>query len=96
MNDNVLVVEQDRKEWILEKLRDPNENVTVVFTKKDGSERVLKCTLSESQIPADKHPKTNEGGAVAKKSDEAQAVFDTEIGEWRSFRWDSIKNVEVA
>ena len=92
MSDNVFVVEEEGKTWLLGCLRNPEEKVSVTFTKKDGSERVLNCTLAESRIPADKAPKE---GAAAKKSDEAQAVFDTDIGEWRSFRWDSVKSVTV-
>lgn len=92
MSDNPLTVEQEGKDWLLGCLRNPKEKVSVTFTKKDGTERVLNCTLAESRIPADKAPKE---GAAAKKSDEAQAVFDTDIGEWRSFRWDSVKEIKV-
>lgn len=92
MSDNPLTVEQEGKDWLLGCLHNPKEKVSVTFTKKDGTERVLNCTLAESRIPADKAPKE---GAAAKKSDEAQAVFDTDIGEWRSFRWDSVKEIKV-
>jgi hypothetical protein len=69
------------------------DTVRITFTKKDGTERVLLGTLKSDAIPADKQPK--EGTKPAKTSDDAQAVFDTTIGEWRSFRWDSVKLVEV-
>jgi hypothetical protein len=65
--------------------------VEVVFTKKDGTERAMKCTLNESTIPSDKLPKNKE----TKFSDDALRVFDTQIAEWRSFRWDSIKTVNL-
>ena len=32
-------------------------DLTVVFTKKDGSKREMLCTLSEAKIPEDKLPK---------------------------------------
>ena len=64
--------------------------VTVTFTKKDGTERQMHCTLSESRIPTDKQPKTQQS---ASDSGSALRVFDTDKGEWRSFRWDSITNV---
>lgn len=66
------------------------EIVTLTFAKKDGSERIMKCTLNESKIPAEKAPK-NSGKAV---NSEILPVFDVEKSDWRSFRWDSIKKVE--
>ena len=63
--------------------------VTVTFTKKDGSEREMVCTLSEDRIPPEKLPK----GSGKAKSDESLAVFDVEKEEWRSFRWDSIVTI---
>jgi hypothetical protein len=69
-------------------LRD--EKVTIVFTKKDGTERKMVCTLAESKIPSEKSPKnTGKTG-----SDDAIAVFDLDKTEWRSFRWDSVKKIE--
>ena len=61
----------------------------VTFTKKDGTERKMRCTLLEQAIPEDKRPKT-EGSSF---TDEAVRVFDMEKQEWRAFRFDSIKNV---
>jgi hypothetical protein len=76
------------RDWLRGLLRD--EKVTIVFTKKDGSERKMLCTLAESKIPSEKSPK-NTGKS---QSDEAIAVFDLEKTEWRSFRWDSVKKIE--
>ena len=76
------------REWLRGLLR--SEKVTVLFTKKDGSERKLICTLKEDKIPSEKVPK-NTGKA---KSDEAIAVFDIESQDWRSFRFDSVKKIE--
>lgn len=63
--------------------------VTVTFVKKDGSERTMKCTLMESKIPKESLPKNS--GRV--KNDDVQAVFDVSLNEWRSFRYDSVKEV---
>ena len=68
--------------------------VFVTFTKKDGTERVMAATLNQNAIPADKMPKVSES-ATNTKSESAQRVFDTEINEWRSFRWDSVKGIEA-
>ena len=74
-----------------ELLRTDKNGVNVVFTKKDGTERAMLCTLVESKIPGDKQPKTpTETGSTA---GQAVRVFDIDKGEWRSFRWDSVKTI---
>jgi hypothetical protein len=75
------------KDWLLGLLR--SEIVELKFTKKDGTERIMKCTLSEQKIPSENTPK----GVERTKSDEAVAVFDLENNGWRSFRWDSLKEI---
>lgn len=81
---------KEGREWLRGLLR--SEKVTVLFTKKDGSERKLICTLKEDKIPSEKVPK-NTGKA---KSEESIAVFDLEKSDWRSFRFDSVKKVEFS
>ncbi|NBP02159.1 MAG: DUF2693 domain-containing protein [Proteobacteria bacterium] len=61
----------------------------VVFTKKDGSEREMKCTL-KPELVVEYVKKTDKEKVV---SEETCAVFDLEKQEWRSFRYDSIKQV---
>ena len=78
------------KNWLLGLLR--SEVVDITFTKKDGSERIMKCTLLESKIPSEFAPK----GTEKAKSDEVLPVFDVENDGWRSFRWDSIKKIEFS
>ena len=75
--------------------------VKVTFTKKDGSERVMNCTLSENLIPKAPIHATNTNNPIdfpktRKISTEVQAVFDIEAQSWRSFRWDSIKQIDFA
>jgi hypothetical protein len=65
--------------------------VTVTFTKKDGSERVMKCTLSENFIAQKDLPKGNTRASNA----EVIAVYDVDVSGWRSFRIDSVKSVTV-
>lgn len=76
------------REWLQDLLR--TNIVTISFTKKDGSERKMRCTLGESVIPSEKTPK-NSGKS---KSADAIAVFDIEKQDWRSFRFDSVKMIE--
>lgn len=79
------------REWIRGVLR-MHEDVTITFVKKDGTDRVMKCTLREDLIPADKSPK----GSTKAQPKESLAVFDKELSDWRSFRFDSIKKVEFS
>ena len=74
--------------WLRGLLHD--EEVKITFTKKDGTEREMLCTLKEDKIPSEHAPK-NTGKA---QSDEAIAVFDLENDGWRSFRWDSVTKIE--
>jgi len=68
-------------------------NGVVTFTKKDGTERVMKCTLQEALIPASQTAKENTARKINK---DVLAVFDLDKSAWRSFRLDSVKNVEFA
>ena len=81
---------EDGRDWLKSMLK--SQEVTISFTKKDGTERKMLCTLSESKIPTEKAPK-NTGKA---KSEDALAVFDVEKQDWRSFRWDSVTRVEFS
>ena len=81
---------KEGREWLHGLLQ--SEKVTLTFTKKDGNERKMICTLAESKIPDEKMPK-NSG---KEKSDDALAVFDLEKQQWRSFRWDSVKKIEFS
>jgi hypothetical protein len=87
---------EDFKKWTLGLLHDENlkSGVCVTFTKKDGSERKMQCTLIESKIPTDKRPKGTSESENTSTAGSAVRVFDTEVGEWRSFRWDSVTKVE--
>jgi hypothetical protein len=82
---------EEFKTWTLGVLRDEKaKDVCVTFTKKDGTNRDMFCTLAESRIPTDKQPKTE---TTSKDFGSALRVFDTEKQEWRSFRWDSVTKV---
>lgn len=63
--------------------------VNVEFTKADGSERLMNCTLKLENIPEDQHPKST----IKSESDQIR-VFDTDIGAWRSFNFGSVKTID--
>ena len=60
----------------------------ITFTKVNGEERIMDCTLQEHMIP-----QTEESNR--KKNEEVLPVFDINKGEWRSFRLDSVTNIEI-
>ena len=79
------------KNEIIEQLH--NGICKVVFTKVNGEERVMSCTLNEEILP--EIVKEIEEKAPRKKSEDSLAVWDTDKGAWRSFRWDSLKDFET-
>ena len=56
--------------------------VTVTFTKKDGTERVMRCTLQPELLPK---VELKENAKPRKESTTSMRVFDLEKNEWRSF-----------
>ena len=62
----------------------------VVFTKVNGEERTMLCTLHESVLP---EPTITE--STKKVNPDTISVWDTENDDWRSFRLDSIKEMKV-
>lgn len=68
-----------------------NETVDIEFVKKDGTTRLMTCTLREGALPAQVDLEEH----VQKKTPNPDilAVFDTINQGWRSFRWDSLKSV---
>ena len=83
------------REWLNGVLHDESiKNLCVVFTKKDGTEREMRCTLCAGRIPEDKKPTQETSITSSQTAGSAVRVFDTEKQEWRSFRWDSVIRVE--
>lgn len=73
-----------------------NGIVTVTFTKSDGTERTMKCTLIPEYIPvkpvAEGQQLLTEGLTRAENPN-TLSVWDLESAGWRSFRIDSIKSI---
>lgn len=76
---------EEAREWLKNLLTETEVEIT--FTKKDGTERVMNCTLQEDILP-------ETVGTNKASNNDALAVFDVDKEDWRSFRWDSIKSVK--
>jgi len=81
-----------------------NSTMVVTFKKQNGEERVMRCTLQEGIIPPatriDESPWATTDPLSQKKvravNKEVLPVWDVEKEQWRSFRLDSITNIEQA
>lgn len=71
------------REWLLGVLR-MHEQVEITFTKVDGTVREMKCTLKEGIAPKVENPK---------ESDSLCVVWDTVMNNWRSFKFENIKQI---
>lgn len=70
-------------------------SATITFTKVDGSERVMQCTLEAAKLPP---PVPLAEGKTPRKetiSTKALRVFDLEKKEWRSFTTKNVKRIEL-
>lgn len=75
--------------------------VTVTFTKADGTDRAMLCTLNPEQLPPVPVAAGPVDGIVKESRQRKQPdehslrVFDLEKQEWRSFRFDRLKKVSA-
>lgn len=69
--------------------------VSVTFTKVNGEERVMKCTLQVNYIP---NASSQNGELVIENSKTTSnnlSVWDIDANGWRSFRIASVKNISI-
>lgn len=82
------------RDEMIEALKKGRVNVT--FTKKDGTERKMICTLQEDRIPPVFLNGTEQFEYKTRKQNlDVIPVFDLDIQEWRSFRVDSVKKFKA-
>jgi len=69
---------------------------TITFTKVDGTERVMNCTLEAEKLPP--AVPLAEGKTPRKETTSTKAlrVFDLEKKEWRSFTTKNVKRIELS
>jgi WYL_2, Sm-like SH3 beta-barrel fold len=63
----------------------------VTFTKVDGSERVMDCTLKESSLPVRESKETS----TKKENLGVISAFCLDLNSWRSFRVAGVSRIEV-
>ena len=63
--------------------------VTVTFTKANGDERVMRATLKSDLLPVTQQVNTT------KSNPNTARVYDIDVEGWRSFRYDSIREIKV-
>ena len=61
---------------------------TVTFTKVNGDERVMRCTLSDGYIPEEKRPQSEANNW----NEDVTAIrcFDVEKNDWRAFKPENV------
>ena len=64
------------------------KSMRITFTKVNGDERIMDCTLQEHMVPP-----TNLDNRI--ENETVLPVWDINKGEWRSFRIDSVTNIEL-
>jgi len=82
----------------LEKLRDPKTKFAIIkFIKKDGSIRLMKCTLDFDKIPKDHLPKNVNLPQILKllQKNKIVRVYDLEKMGWRSVPFDKVEWIET-
>lgn len=72
--------------FINEALKTNDQGVRIVFTKADGSERVMRATKNPSLIPQEDRDTESSRPAPT----EACRVYDLDLDAWRSFRYDRL------
>ena len=78
------------RQTCIEQLREGR--CSVRFTKKDGTSRLMECTLDPNLIPASMVPSTDGNTQTEEKAVNTEIVkcFDLEKEAWRSFRVDLV------
>jgi len=70
--------------------------VSVTFTKKDGTERVMECTLRPDLLPSVVVTEDAEPKRKKTANEDVMAVYDLEAKGWRSFTLKSVKRISFA
>jgi len=79
------------------KLIKDEKEVLVKFEKKDGSTRLMKCTLDFTKIPKEKKPKGVDLTKILSKINKSKilSVFDIEKQDWRSVPFERLEFLQT-
>jgi hypothetical protein len=69
--------------------------LTVTFTKRDGTERVMRCTLCPEMLPPVVVTEDAEPKKQRTVNEDVMAVYDLEAKGWRSFTLMSVTRVSL-
>lgn len=83
---------QAMRDWLSGLLQ--QEKVTVTFEKADGTERVMTCTLSTKHGAIYTVTESKENPRPPRP--DVCVVWDCELAQWRSFRYDRLKRIEFS
>ena len=72
-----------------------NNKVKLTFTKVNGEERIMDCTLLPEFLPEPKPLKEGEEKKVRKENDAVIAMWDLNKNAFRSCRLENVVSVEV-
>lgn len=79
------------RKWLSGVLK--TNQVTITFIKKDGTERVMNCTLQPELLPV---VEIVEGKTPKKQSENTMSVYDIDSKGWRSFTLKSLKRIQFS
>jgi hypothetical protein len=85
---NELTADQ-RNHWLRQNLK---QDLEITFTKVDGTERVMPCTLRDGAMPA---RAVTENHKTRAYNPETLSVWCLDKSEWRSFRVMNVTNVKL-
>ena len=76
------------RDWVRSLLQ--STEVQVTFVKADGTVRNMRCTLDIGRMPL-QNIQVHE--STESRDSETQRVFDLDLQQWRSFRYDRLRKV---
>jgi hypothetical protein len=81
------------RDIVLNDLR--NNVIEVTFTKVNGEERIMRCTLRPDLLPKTFTEETEQEKKFHNENLNTIAAWDVQKGGWRSFRMDSVSYLQI-
>ena len=93
-----MTVETINRDYCVNLLR--NNICVVTFTKRDGTERVMRCTLMANYLPSQSTDSSDGFGKITevktsrKSSVDSVSLWDMDKNAWRAFTVNSVKQIK--